>query len=196
MGNILFATGNKGKAKEVKQIFKNSGFDILSLSDISFKEEIIEDGETFEDNAFIKAKAIYDKFKVPVIADDSGLEVDQLGGRPGIHSARYAGENCTYDDNNRKLLDELKFFDEPHPARFVCCAIYYDGQNKIVESGELKGNIISEKKGDKGFGYDPVFVPENYDKTLAELELEEKNKISHRAAAFKKLKESLVKKIS
>lgn len=194
MKNLLFATGNNGKAKEVKHIFNGDKFKVMSLHDISDYTEIAEDGDTFEANAFIKAKFIFDKYKVPVIADDSGLAVDQLDGKPGVFSARYAGENCTFDDNNNKLLDELKFFDEPHPAKFVCCAVYYDGENKFVETGELPGTIISEKKGGKGFGYDPVFIPENFEMTLAELDLDEKNKISHRGIAFTKLKETLISK--
>jgi XTP/dITP diphosphohydrolase len=192
--NILFATGNNGKAKEVKKIFAGSNYNVLSLYDISENDEIIEDCETFEENAFIKAKYIYDKYKVPVIADDSGLSVDQLDGRPGVLSARYAGEKCTYDDNNNKLIDELKFFDEPHPAKFICCAVYYDGKNKISETGELTGKIINEKQGSQGFGYDPIFVPEYSELTLAEMELNDKNTISHRGKAFNKLKESLIKK--
>lgn len=186
---IIFATGNKGKLAEVKKIFEETGIDIISLYDLGEVPEIIEDGDSFEANSFIKAKAIYDIHKKPVIADDSGLEIEQLNNRPGIYAARYAGENCTYEDNNIKVLNELKDFSEPHKARFVCCAIYYDGENKEVSFGYLPGRIIKEFKGQNGFGYDPIFVPDGFDRTLSEMNLEEKNKISHRAEAFNNLRE-------
>ncbi|MGE5499389.1 MAG: non-canonical purine NTP pyrophosphatase, partial [Syntrophothermus sp.] len=128
-----------------------------------------------------------------VIADDSGLEVEQLNGEPGVYSARYAGEGCTYDDNNIKLLKELEPMPEPHTAKFVSCAVYYDGENYFCETGEIKGRIVRKKKGDKGFGYDPVFMPDGFNKTLAELELTEKNNISHRAGSFNKLRNKLIK---
>lgn len=190
---IILATNNKGKLKEIKNIFSNSSFEIISLSDIGFKEEIEETGTTFKDNAFIKADTIFNIYNIPVIADDSGLEVEQLGGKPGVFSARYAGENVTYADNNRKLLQELNEFSEPHKARFLCCAVFVNGSERIAVNGELKGEIISEFKGENGFGYDPIFKPEGYDKTLAEMDLEEKNKISHRSKAFNNLGEEILK---
>jgi len=153
--------------------------------------EIIEDGDTFEANSFIKAKAIFDSQKKPVIADDSGLEIEQLENRPGVYAARYAGENCTYEDNNIKVINELKDFPEPHRARFVCCAVYYDGQNKEVSFGYLRGKIIKEFRGQNGFGYDPIFIPDGFDKTLSEMNIEEKNKMSHRAEAFNDLRNKL-----
>ncbi|MFA8342227.1 MAG: RdgB/HAM1 family non-canonical purine NTP pyrophosphatase [Rhodothermaceae bacterium] len=188
---VIFATGNNGKAIEVKKLFENTEYEIVSLKDIGDNTEIIEDADTFEGNALIKAKVIYEKYKTPVIADDSGLMVEQLNNEPGVFSARYAGENCTYDDNNNKLLSELKNFPEPHPAKFVCAAVYYDGNTTHSLFGEFKGEIVMEKRGEKGFGYDPVFKPEGYEVTLAEMDLEEKNKISHRAIAFEKLKEKM-----
>jgi XTP/dITP diphosphohydrolase len=188
---ILFATNNKGKLKEVRNLFENNDIAILSLEDIGFNEEIAETGITFEENAFIKADTVYRKFHLPVIADDSGLEVDHLGGRPGVYSARYAGENVTYEDNNRKLLSELKGFKPPHSARFICCAVYVDDKNRISVNGKLEGEIIKEFKGNNGFGFDPVFKPEGYNITLAEMELTEKNRISHRALAFNLLKSKL-----
>lgn len=194
MEKIIFATGNNDKAREVKEIFNGTGFEIFSLSDIGDRSEIIEDKDTFEENAFVKAEYIFNKYNVPVMADDTGLMVDQLGGRPGIYSARYAGEGCSYADNNKKLRDELCFFDEPHKAKFVCCAVYFDGNNKISVTGEFPGEIINEPRGDQGFGYDPIFVPENSDRTLAEMTMAEKNKISHRAIAFNKLRDQLLKK--
>ena len=190
---IVFATGNKGKLKEVKKLFIDTEIEIISLNDLGFEDEIEETGKTFEENAFIKADTIYNKYKIPVIADDSGLIVEQLEGRPGVYSARYAGENATYADNNKKLLKELKPFPQPHFAKFVCCAVYVDNNNRIVATGELKGEIIKEYKGKNGFGFDPIFKPLNYAVTLAEMDLSDKNKISHRAKAFKKLKEKIVK---
>lgn len=192
---VIFATTNKGKAKEVKDLFKNTGYEIFSLSDFGDKSDIEENGHTFEENAIIKAKYIYDKYKVPVIADDSGLLVEQLNGNPGVYSARYAGEKCSYADNNRKILYELVQFPEPHIAKFVCTAVYYDGDSNIViSSDELTGIIINEFRGANGFGYDPIFVPDSSELTLAEMSLEEKNKISHRSKAFNRLKEMMIKK--
>ncbi len=190
---IVFATGNKGKLKEVKKLFIDTEIEIISLNDLGFEDEIEETGKTFEENAFIKADTIYNKYKIPVIADDSGLIVEQLEGRPGVYSARYAGENATYADNNKKLLKELKPFPQPHFAKFVCCAVYVENNNRIAATGELKGEIIKEYKGKNGFGFDPIFKPLNYSVTLAEMDLSDKNKISHRAKAFKKLKEKIVK---
>jgi XTP/dITP diphosphohydrolase len=188
---VVFATGNKGKLKEVRQIFGNTKIEIISMNELGDIPEIVEDGDTFEDNALKKAKFIYNMFKLPTIADDSGLAIEQLGGEPGVYSARYAGEHCTFDDNNNKVLGQLKDFPEPHNAKFISYAIFYYGN--IVERavGVLRGTIINEKRGGEGFGYDPIFVPEGFDKTLAELSLEEKNKISHRADAFHQLKRIL-----
>jgi len=188
MKDLIFATGNEGKLREVKKLFADTGFNVISIKELEGVPEIIEDGETFEDNAFIKANTLFDLFKIPTIADDSGLAVDQLNGEPGVYSARYAGENCTYEDNNIKLVSELKKFDEPHPARFICCAVYVDQDNKKSVEGSLEGSIINTYRGQNGFGYDPIFVPEGFDKTLAEFSVDEKNSISHRGRAFRKLK--------
>jgi len=189
---VIFATQNKGKAQEVKAIFENTPFEIFSLYDLGNNIDIEEHGTAFSENAFIKAKAVYDIYKVPVVADDSGLSIDQLDGRPGVYSARYAGESCTYEDNNLKVIDELKEFPEPHPAKFISCAVFYDGKKKIETYGEFTGKIIMEQRGSKGFGYDPVFIPDGYKQTIAELDFEEKNKISHRAMSFNLLKEKLI----
>ncbi|MGE5432429.1 MAG: RdgB/HAM1 family non-canonical purine NTP pyrophosphatase [Syntrophomonadaceae bacterium] len=187
--DIIFATGNKGKLKEVKGIFQDTSHKIISLNELTGVPEIVEDGITFEENARIKAVTIYDLFRSPVIADDSGLAVDQLHGEPGVYSARFAGENATDEANNRKLLDELSRLPEPHPARFICCAVYYDGQSCLKAFGEIPGRILSQPRGVHGFGYDPLFLPEGYQKTMAEISLDEKNKISHRAKAFNLLKD-------
>ncbi|OGU62168.1 MAG: non-canonical purine NTP pyrophosphatase, RdgB/HAM1 family [Ignavibacteria bacterium RBG_13_36_8] len=190
---IIFATANKGKLMEVRNIFSDTKFKILSPYELGAVPEIEETEDTFEGNALLKAKTIYDLYKIPSIADDSGLSVDQLKGAPGVLSARYAGENCTYHDNNVKLIGELKSFPEPHTAKFISCAVYYDGKNNTTAVGELPGKIIHEFRGANGFGYDPIFLPDGFGKTLAEMTLEEKNKISHRARAFSSLKSVLLK---
>ena len=154
--------------------------------------EIEETGSTFEENALIKAKQVFERFKLPTIADDSGLVVDQLNGAPGIYSSRYAGEDGNDSANNEKLLRELKSYPHPHIAKFVCAAVHYDGEETITSEGEIKGRIIDEERGTNGFGYDPLFVPENYNKTSAELDPGIKNKISHRYHAFIKLKNQIL----
>jgi len=188
---IILASNNKGKVREIKSIFEKSPFEIISLYDLGNNIEIEETGSTFSENAFIKAKAIFEHYKEPSIADDSGIMVEQLDGRPGVFSARYAGPNCTFEDNNLKLIKELSNFPEPHKAKFVCTAVFYDGKNIIEAVGELNGIVINEQRGTEGFGYDPIFIPDGYSKTIAELNFEEKNKISHRAIAFKRLLEKL-----
>jgi len=191
MKKIIFASKNKGKVKEVKHILSELDIQIISLLDINESIDIEETGTTFEENAFIKAKKVYDKFKFPTIADDSGLVVEQLNGEPGVYSSRYAGEECDDQINNKKLLEELKKYPEPHPAKFVCAAIYYNDEKKIVSFGEIKGRIIDKERGKNGFGYDPLFVPDGYSLTSAELDPAEKNSISHRFKAFNALKDRL-----
>lgn len=189
---IIFATQNKGKAAEVKAIFANSPIEIISLYDLGNNIDIEEHGTTFRENAFIKAKAVYDIYQEPVVADDSGLSIEQLNGRPGVYSARYSGENCTYEDNNLKVIEELKDFPEPHFAKFISYAVYYDGKNEIEAIGELPGKIIKEQRGTNGFGYDPIFIPDGYEKTISELDFDLKNRISHRAKSFAVLKKKLM----
>ena len=192
MRRIIFASQNKGKVKEVVQILNGLNIEIISLADMNDQIEIIEDGDSFEANALIKAKQVYNKFKLPTIADDSGLVVDQLKGAPGIYSARYAGEDGNDKANNKKLLDELKNYPAPHIAKFVCAAVFYDGQEHHTGVGEFKGKIIDEEKGSYGFGYDPLFVPDGYSITSAEMKPGLKNSISHRFNAFNQLKKNLV----
>ncbi len=189
---IIFATQNKGKADEVKDIFANSSIEIISLYDLGNNIDIEEHGTTFRDNAFIKAKAVFDIYREPVVADDSGLSIEQLDGRPGVYSARYSGDDCTYEDNNLKVIEELKDFPEPHKAKFISYAVYYDGKNKIEAIGELHGRIIKEQRGTNGFGYDPIFIPDGYEKTISELDFKLKNEISHRARSFNQLKKKLI----
>ena len=189
---IIFATQNKGKADEVKDIFANSSIEIISLYDLGNNIDIEEHGTTFRENAFIKAKAVYNIYKEPVVADDSGLSIEQLDGRPGVYSARYSGDDCTYEDNNLKVIEELKDFSEPHRAKFISYAVYYDGKNEIEAIGELHGRIIKEQRGTNGFGYDPIFIPDGYEKTISELDFKLKNEISHRARSFNQLKKKLI----
>jgi XTP/dITP diphosphohydrolase len=193
MSKMIFATKNKGKVREVIDIFSDSGLEIISLADLDNNIEIEESADTFEGNAKIKADVVFEKFKVPVIADDSGISLKQLEGKPGVYSARYAGENATDDDNNNKLISELESYPEPHRAKYVCASVYFDGINFIVGNGEIKGKIIKTPRGSNGFGYDPYFVPDGYSRTMAELPPEEKNSISHRAKAFNQLKENIKK---
>ena len=191
---LLFATTNKGKLKEVKKVFSETSFAILSLADFPGVPEIIEDGLTFAENAKIKAKTVFDHFHIPTLADDSGLSVDQLSGEPGVYSARYAGENATDELNNGLLLEKLSHLNEPHLARFVCSAVFYDGENFISAEDIMEGKIIHEPRGSNGFGYDPLFIADGFSVTNGELSLEEKNKISHRAKAFNRLHEMLCTK--
>ncbi|KUO59220.1 non-canonical purine NTP pyrophosphatase [bacterium BRH_c32] len=193
---LIFASQNKGKTKEVKALFEGTGIEVFSLADLGNSIDVPETGVTFEENAFLKAKAIYDIYKEPVIADDSGLTIEQLDGRPGVYSARYSGENCTYEDNNKKVISELENLPEPHLAKFISHAVFFDGKQKIDCMGELPGRIILESRGTAGFGYDPIFIPDGFEKTIAELTFDEKNKISHRKISFSQIKEELLKYIN
>ena len=194
MEKVILASRNKGKIKEIGDILGRYDMTVVSRDDAGLPiDEVEETGETFEENSYIKAKAILDVAGVPTVADDSGLMVDALGGAPGVYSARYAGENCTYEDNNRKLLSALAGVpDEKRSARFVSVItmLWPDGR-KIVARGECEGRILTETRGEGGFGYDPLFVPEGYDISFGEMSPEEKNKISHRAKALMKLESIL-----
>ncbi len=191
---ILIATTNKGKMNDIREIYKDLNVEILSFLDFNNYPEVIEDGETFEANAIKKAMAAYNFFRMPVIADDSGLLVEQLNGAPGVISARFADENATDELNNKKLIFELEKFPEPHLAKYICVAVYYNGTDLKVVDGECKGRIIKQGRGNNGFGYDPYFIPDGYELTMGELSLLEKNKISHRLKAFEQLKDLIKKK--
>jgi len=187
---IILATQNKGKAKEFTAMLAESSLDVqvISMTDVPDAPEIIEDGNTFKENAYIKAKAICSQTDLITLADDSGLEVDYLDGGPGIHSAIFAGEPRDDKRNNEKLLSLLKDVSyEKRTARFRCaiCIMLPTGDYFEVD-GTCEGIIISEPKGENGFGYDPVFYIPQYEKTLAQLDLDLKNIISHRAEAFGK----------
>ncbi len=188
---IILASNNKGKIREIQEILLPLGFDIISMKEAGIDTEIEENGSTFEENAAIKARAIYKISGAAVIADDSGLAVDYLNGAPGVYSHRYAGENASDYDRNMKLLSELsKAEDDKRQAAFVCAMCYIDenGKEHIVK-GECKGKIGYEMKGENGFGYDPLFM--YGEKSFAEISPDEKNKISHRANALKLLCELL-----
>lgn len=192
MKKILLSTTNKGKINDVKEILKHIDVEILSFLDFDDYPNVKETGKTFIENAELKAKTAFDKYGIPSIGDDSGLESFQLNGEPGIYSARYAGENANDEENNFKLIAKLEEYPEPHSGRFVCAAVYHNGKEFKAAIGEIRGNIINNPRGKNGFGYDPLFIPEGYDNTMAELSHEEKNKISHRLKAFKELKKFLV----
>ena len=192
MRKIIFATKNGGKFREVKKLFDSTDIELISLNDFDNIPDIDENGNTFIENATIKAMEIYKLFKRPVIADDSGLSVEALNGAPGVVSARYAGKDASDKENNYKLLKELEKFEGPYKAKFVCAAVYFNGKELISACGEMHGKIIKEASGGNGFGYDPLFVPNGYDLTNGELELSEKNKISHRAKAFNKLIKKII----
>ncbi|MFO7525300.1 MAG: RdgB/HAM1 family non-canonical purine NTP pyrophosphatase [Ignavibacteriaceae bacterium] len=191
--SILIATTNKGKMNDIREIFKSANIKILSFSDFENYPLIEETGSSFEENALLKAKSAYEYFRMPVISDDSGLAVAQLNDAPGVYSARYAGINASDEDNNRKLVAELKKYPEPHLAKYICIAVYYDGYKIENRYGECSGRIIKQPRGVNGFGYDPHFVPDGYNLTMAEMNIQVKNKISHRWKAFEQLIETVEK---
>ncbi|EIM12574.1 nucleoside-triphosphatase [Bacillus atrophaeus C89] len=193
MKEAIIATHNPGKVKEFKDILAPKGYDVKSLADIGFLGEIEETGHTFEENAVLKAEAVAKAVNKMVIADDSGLSVDNLGGSPGVYSARYAGEQKDDTANINKVLQELKGIEkEQRTARFRCAlAVSIPGKETKTVEGHVEGYIAEEPKGENGFGYDPIFIVKDKDKTMAELTSDEKNKISHRANALKKLSQLL-----
>jgi XTP/dITP diphosphohydrolase len=183
---IVFATNNENKIKEIRNIIGNS-FTLLSLDDINFNEEIPEDNPTLEGNAMQKARFIYNISHKNVFADDTGLEVEALNGLPGVKSARFAGEAKDSSANIDKLLYMLGK-NSNRKARFRTVIALIINNEEYLFEGSASGTIISERRGKEGFGYDPVFIPEGKNITFAEMNLDEKNKISHRAAAFEKLR--------
>jgi len=185
MQSIVFATNNLHKLDEVRNKLSKH-FNILSLNDINCHDEIPETANTFEGNAEQKANWILEKYGFDCFADDSGIEIEALNGEPGVFSARYAGENCSYDDNNKKVLYKLKNKTNRN-ARFVTSiCLKINGETHFF-NGKIEGVIIEDYAGNEGFGYDPIFVPNGYSKSFAEMNLNEKNKISHRAKALEKM---------
>ena len=203
----ILASQNKDKVKEFNGILEKHDFKVIPRDDTTLpKDDVEENGTTFEENSLIKAQAIRDMIvnggyeeymNAPILSDDSGLMVDALDGAPGVYSARYAGDDVTYTDNNDKLLAELKGV--PYEKRTACFVtvitmIYPDGKT-IVVRGECPGHIATEKRGVGGFGYDPLFIPDGFDESFAELGTDFKNTISHRARALAKLEEILLENI-
>ncbi len=186
---IIFATNNDHKLKEIKHILGGS-FDLVSLANINFTEDIPEDEPTLEGNAMFKAKFIHGITGMNVFADDTGLEIDALGGKPGVKSARFAGENKDSNANIEKALSLLENIKNRNARFRTVIALVYNDREYLFE-GIVKGEITAERKGSNGFGYDAVFVPEGQTRTFAEMDLDEKNTISHRSRAFEKLREFL-----
>jgi XTP/dITP diphosphohydrolase len=186
---LLVATRNPGKVKEIRDILCDVPVRLVSLIDYPAVPDIREDGATLRDNAFLKARGAFTATGLPSLSDDSGLEVDALGGQPGVRSARFAGEDVTYEENNVKLLEMLRDTpDERRTARFVCVCAFVDGRTEHVERGECAGRIAQSSIGGGGFGYDPLFVPEGGSESFAMLSAADKNDISHRGRAFQKMK--------
>lgn len=192
---LLIGSNNKDKARELRALLDDSPWDLRTLADFDPVQEPEETEDTFEGNALLKARYYARLFNLSCVADDSGLEVDALNGAPGVYSARYAGEDCTYADNNRKLLREMEhvMVEGRRKARFVCCAAFVDlDGHEHVERGTVEGTIAVTPRGGLGFGYDPVFLPKGSIYTFGELSPEEKAKMSHRGAAFRMLRDHLL----
>ena len=198
MSRIIFATGNTDKMAEIREILKDLGMEILSMKEAGVNPEIVENGKTFEENSLIKARAVHALLPDDVVmADDSGLEIDYLDGAPGIYSARFAGEDTSYDIKNRILLDKLEGVpDEERTARFVCAisAVFPDGTSETVR-GTIEGRIAYEIQGENGFGYDPIFYVPEYGCTTAEMPPEQKNELSHRGNALRAIRKIMEDKI-
>lgn len=195
--HILIATRNKGKVKEFKALFNKYGIKIESLDDLNEQiPDVEETGTTFEQNARLKAEEIASLLNRPVIADDSGLVIDGLNGEPGVYSARYSGTNATDQKNNEKVLEKLgNISKDQRTARFVSVlAFTIPGEETIFTEGICEGEIGFTPEGENGFGYDPIFIPNGYSVTLAQLPIEEKNKISHRYHALNKLENVIIDK--
>ena len=197
MKKIIFATGNEDKMKEIRRILADPSLEILSLKDAGIHADIDENGKSFEENAMIKAEAISKMTGEIVLADDSGLEIDYLNKEPGIYSARYMGEDTSYDIKNQNLIDRLDGVpDEKRTARFVCAiaAAFPDGSSEVVR-GTMEGIIGYEIAGENGFGYDPIFYLPEYGCTSAQLAPEKKNELSHRGEGLRKMRKILEKKL-
>jgi len=193
---IVFATGNAGKVKEIRAILGDLGFEVLSMKEAGISTDIEENGKTYEENALIKAREVAKYTDAIVMADDSGLEIDYLNCEPGIYSARYMGEDTSYTIKNNNLIERLNGVpDEKRTARFVCAiaAVLPDGE-ELTTRGIIEGRIGYEEAGENGFGYDPIFYVPKFGKTTAQLSPEEKNQVSHRGKALEAMKEILREK--
>ena len=192
--DIVIATTNLGKLKEYREMLEKYSVNCLSLKDINFDMEIVEDGNTFKENSYIKAKAISDYTALPVIADDSGLSVDALGGLPGIYSARFSGLEHNDKANRLKLIDELHKLNLSESKAHFTCAITYINNGEVIQTeGYVYGKVIDKEIGSNGFGYDSMFIPDGYNTTVGEIDEDSKNNISHRHNALIKLIEVLFK---
>ena len=189
MKKLILASNNKGKLAEIRAIL-NGRYEVLSLKDCGVDCDAEETANTFKGNALIKAKAVFDIVGLPVISDDSGLEVYALDGAPGVYSARYAGEDHSDSKNNAKLLDNLAGCVN-RDAAFVCCAVFYDGLRTVFAEGRVEGCILEKEEGTAGFGYDPLFYSYELGKSFGTATFEEKNSVSHRARAFTSLAEKI-----
>ena len=187
---ILFGTNNQNKLQEIRQILDEK-YEVLSLKDLGKQMDVEETETTLEGNAILKATTYYHHTGIPCFADDTGLEVEALNGAPGVYSARYAGENCSYDDNVNKMLREM-IGKENRKAQFRTVIAFYDGSQTLTFDGIVNGQIIQERRGTNGFGYDPIFLPEGYQETFAELSSEVKNSISQRGKAVRKFAEFIL----
>ena len=190
---MIFATGNENKMREIRQIFGGFGFEIQSMKEAGIDIDIVEDGTSFQENALIKARAVHEASGALVLADDSGLEIDALGKEPGIYSARYLGEDTSYDIKNANLIDRVKDVPEDRRgARFICAvaAVLPDGRS-LVQTGVMEGRVAYAPAGENGFGYDPIFFLPQYGKTSAQISPEQKNAISHRGQALRMMKTAL-----
>lgn len=194
---IIFATGNEGKMREIRAILQDLGIPVLSMKEAGVTLDITEDGTTFGENARIKAMAVWERTGGIVLADDSGLVVDYIGGEPGVYSARYMGENTSYEIKNRSIIERLAGVSGKEPsARFACniTAVLPDG--RVIQTEEyMEGLIAEEPAGKGGFGYDPILYLPEFGKTSAELTMEEKNQISHRGKALEAMKKALKKEL-
>lgn len=195
MKQVVVATKNVGKVREFAELFERFDLEVKSLHDFPHIEEVEETGETFEENALLKADSLCKQLNSIVIADDSGLIIDALNGNPGVRSARYAGEQKDDQENIDKVLIELDGVPmEKRTARFYCAlAVTFPGENKepVIVNGTCEGKILEQRRGENGFGYDPIFYVEEYKRAMAELTSDEKNEISHRGRALRKLEEKI-----
>jgi XTP/dITP diphosphohydrolase len=191
---VVVATRNRGKLRELVPLLSEAGLglDLVTIDELAPDAELREDGDTFEANALAKARQAAHATGLPALADDSGLEVDALGGAPGVYSARYAGPGADDARNNAKLLDALRDVAPPRTGRYRCVAAYVNpGGLELTRAGSCAGEILAAPRGEGGFGYDPLFLVPDLGRTMAELPLDQKNRLSHRAAAFRALAEAL-----
>ncbi|MCC8049142.1 MAG: RdgB/HAM1 family non-canonical purine NTP pyrophosphatase [Clostridiales bacterium] len=193
MKRILFATGNEDKLKEIRMILKDTGVEVVSMREAGIHADIVEDGTTFEENAAIKAKTVMELSGEIVLSDDSGLEIDALGGAPGVHSARFMGEDTSYDIKNAAILEKLSGVPEDkRTARFVCAVVCALPDGRIFTCRRtMEGRIGYESSGENGFGYDPIFYLPEYECYSAQLSPEKKNEISHRGKALRGMRDIL-----